>query len=124
MLTKEDMMAAWAMGAERAFLRPEVQEAIAEAAAVSIAQMFELLDPSAAAGLLGCAEITLQRNHKAWGLDKCVAFGRENPKYFLSQIIARAKAKVEAGARNNVVEMRTPGAQAAQESRKAGRRAG
>lgn len=96
-LTKEDMIAAAALGFERVLARPENQQMLADAAAAGIARMFELLSPAAAAELLGKAEVTLQRNHEEWGLDKSVAFGRETPRYFLSQIVERAKAKVIRG---------------------------
>lgn len=96
-LTKEDLIEAAARGFERVLSRPENQAMIAEATATAIAQRFELLEPEAAAALLGKAEVTLRRNHVEWGLDMSLAFGREGNVFFLSQVIERAKAKVIRG---------------------------
>jgi hypothetical protein len=97
-LTHEDMMEAMARGFERVFSAPEMREVVATALADGIGLQMELLSPSGAAELLGCDESTLRRNHRAWGLDKSVRFGRETPFYFLSQIVARAREKVIEGA--------------------------
>lgn len=99
-LTKEDLIEAAARGFERVLSRPENHAMLAEAAARSIANLFELLSPAAAADLLDKSEIVLRRNHVDWGLDKSVAFGREGERFFLTQIIAAAKA--------NVIEGRKP----------------
>lgn len=104
-LTKEDLIEAAARGFERALCTPDNRALLAEAITASVVQHFELVPPTVAASILDKAEITLQRNHVEWGLDKSVAFGRETPLYFLSQILARAKAKVIAGrAAGNVTE--------------------
>lgn len=72
-------------------------EQLVEKLAETISLRFELLEPEAAAAMLGKTERTLRDNHVAWGLDKSTAFGATNPKYFLTQIIERAKARVIAG---------------------------
>jgi len=74
-------------------------ERFIERIADAIAQRFELLDPQAAAALLATTERTLRTNHVEWSLDKSVAFGASNPRYFLSQIIARAKSRVIQGSK-------------------------
>lgn len=96
-LTKEDLIEAAARGFERVLSKPENQAMLAEAAARSLANLFELLSPAAAAELLGKSEIVLRRNHVEWGLEKSVAFGREGERFFLSQILAAARSKVIAG---------------------------
>lgn len=119
-LTKEDCIEAQARGWERVFSRPEVMEMLAGHVVSGIAQMFELLSPAEAAALIGKAEITLERNRKKWGLTKSVWLGREGAFYFMSEILARAKSKVEKGNENNVVPMPTPGVAPASKGRKAG----
>jgi hypothetical protein len=98
-LTKEDLIEAAARGFERVLSRPENQAMLAEAAASSLANLFEMLSPAAAAELLGKSEVVLRRNHVEWGLDKSVAFGREGERFFLSQIIAAAREKMISGRR-------------------------
>ncbi len=103
-LTKEDLIEAAARGFDRVLSRPENLALLADAITTSVTNHFELVSPAVAASILDKAEITLQRNHVDWGLDKSVAFGRETPLYFLSQILARAKAKVIAGRVDKVTE--------------------
>jgi hypothetical protein len=65
----------------------------------AIAKRFELLDPTEAANLLRVTAKTLADKHVEWGLDKSVAFGAKNPRYFLSQILQRAAEKTVNGRR-------------------------
>ena len=63
-------------------------ENLMDRVAGAIALRLELLEPHAAADLLGVTTRTLQDNHVAWQLDKSLAFGPSNPRYFLSQILS------------------------------------
>lgn len=63
----------------------------------AICQRLELLDPAEAAGMLQVTTRTLQDNHVAWQLDKSVAFGATNPRFFLSQVLKRAREKMIKG---------------------------
>jgi hypothetical protein len=91
----ETIVAGIARAAENLLSADTLIERVADA----IALRFELLEPQAAAALLDITPRTLADNHVAWGLDKSVAFGASNPRYFLSQILERARAKVLKGAR-------------------------
>jgi hypothetical protein len=82
-----------ATAVERLFAGPAFAERVADA----ICQRFELLTPEEAAALLGVTKRTLADNHVEWGLDKAVAFGPTNPRYFLSQVLERARQKVIKG---------------------------
>jgi hypothetical protein len=75
---------------------------VAQMAADAIAKRFELLDPTEAANLLRVTAKTLTDNHREWGLDKSVAFGAKNPRYFLSQILERAAEKTVNGRRTDL----------------------
>jgi hypothetical protein len=92
-LPAEVIIEGFARAAERVLLSPALVERVADA----ICLRFELLDPAAAAALLTTTERTLRDNHVEWELDKSTAFGATNPRYFLSQVIDRAKAKVIKG---------------------------
>lgn len=69
----------------------------AERVADRILERLELLTPTEAAAVLGVSERRLGEVHKAWGLDKSVALGFTNPRYFLSQVLARMREKVVKG---------------------------
>ena len=56
-----------------------------------------MLTPEEAAGFLTVTTKTLGANHVDWGLDKSIAFGVTNPRYLLSQIVERLKAKMIKG---------------------------
>ena len=71
--------------------------ALIERLADAICVRFELLAPAEAAALLDKTVRTLMDNHIEWGLDKSIAFGIQNPKFFLGQVIARAREKVIKG---------------------------
>lgn len=86
--------------AERFVDRLVCDDRFVERVAAAFCSRFELLNPEAAAAVLNVAERTLRMNHTAWGLDKSVAFGPENPRYFLSQILQRARGRVIAGRKN------------------------
>jgi hypothetical protein len=96
-------------GVARAAERILLSGAFADRIADAIAQRFELLTPADAAAVLdNLTTRTLADNHVEWGLDKSVAFGPANPRYFLSQILERAKAKVIKGRKTapaNAVKM-------------------
>ena len=109
-LTKEDLIEAAARGFERAFSKDEYMEKVIEGVAAKVANLFELLSPEVAAGLIGSGVSTLRKNAVDWGLDKSVAFGPEYPQYFLSQIIERAQAKVIKGARTGASIVAMPDA--------------
>jgi hypothetical protein len=72
---------------------------IAHTTADAIAKRFELLDPTEAANLLRVTAKTLADNHREWGLNKSIAFGAKNPRYFLSEILERAAEKTINGRR-------------------------
>jgi hypothetical protein len=82
-----------ALAAERLLLG----EALVERVADAICQRFELVDAAAAAALLDVTPKTLAERHADWGLDKSLAFGATNPRYFVSQVLARAREKVLKG---------------------------
>ncbi|HEX3818628.1 MAG TPA: hypothetical protein VHW03_10100, partial [Chthoniobacterales bacterium] len=94
-----------ARGVERMLAAPEFTDRLAEAVAEKIALRFELLEPAAAAALLDVTAKTLNANHVDWSLDKSVAFGLTNPRFFLTQIVERAKAKVICG---KILKSRNP----------------
>jgi len=58
---------------------------------------FEILTPAETAAIIDVTTRTLGENHVKWGLDKSVALGDQLPKYFLSQVIERLKAKAIKG---------------------------
>jgi hypothetical protein len=95
-------------GVARGIKRALQGDALVNKVADAIALRFELLDPDAAAELLGKTARTLNDNHKEWGLDKSVTFG---PRYFLSQILERARAKVIKGKKSAALKLE--GSQAA-----------
>ena len=57
----------------------------------------DLISPEQAAAMIGVTPATLRAHQREWGLDKSVAFGLNKPRYFRSQIIARAKEQVIKG---------------------------
>ena len=59
----------------------------------AIVARFELLTPEQAAAILDVTPRTLNDRRVEWGLDKSIAFGEQNPKYFLTQILDRAREK-------------------------------
>jgi hypothetical protein len=76
----------------RSFVKAELLHIAAE-----LKEADDLLSAEKAAALLGITKRTLQDNHRAWGLDKSVAFGLDKPFFFRSQILRRAKEKVMRG---------------------------
>ena len=82
-----------ARATERILSSDELVNRIADA----ICERLELLDAGEAAAVLGVTTRTLSDRHVDWGLDKSVAFGATSPRYFLSQIIARAHERVIVG---------------------------
>ena len=64
----------------------------------------DLLTLAEAAAILEVTKETLATNHIAWGLDKSVAFGLTNPRYFRSQINARAREKVVKGKKRTTTD--------------------
>lgn len=79
-----------ALGIERGLAsNPALVDRLADV----ICSRFELLTPEQAAGMIDVTTRTLSDNHVQWGLDKSVAFGATNPRYFLSQILEIAKAR-------------------------------
>jgi hypothetical protein len=86
-----------ATGVERLLANQKFVDLLAGKVADAIALRFEILEPEAAAALLGVTARTLNDNHIDWSLDKSLAFGATNPRYFLSQIIERAREKVRKG---------------------------
>ncbi len=88
-----------ARGTERLLQSPEFTDRLADKVADRVALLFELLEPKVAAGLLDVTTATLNNNHVDWRLDKSVAFGLTNPRFFLSQVIARSREKVLKGKR-------------------------
>jgi len=74
---------------------------VAHTTADAIAKRFELVDATEAANLLRVTAKTLADKHVEWGLDKSVAFGAKNPRYFLSQILQRAAEKTVNGRRSD-----------------------
>jgi hypothetical protein len=73
---------------------------LADRVAEAICRRLELMTPEEAAAMLGVHARTLGERHRDWGLDKSVTFGATNPRYFLSQVLARAQARVVEGRRN------------------------
>ncbi len=67
--------------------------------AYEIAKGREILDPAEAADLLRVTVKTLARNHQEWGLKKSMLLGAKNPRYFRSEIMARASEKMINGRR-------------------------
>lgn len=80
-------------GVARAAERILHSEAFIERIADAIALRFEILTPAETAALLSITTRTLGENHVEWELDKSVALGEQLPKYLLSQVIERLKAK-------------------------------
>lgn len=79
--------------ADRLLAREDLISRIADA----IALRLELLTPAEAAAFLDVTTRTLADNHVDWSLDKSIAFGATNPRYFLSQVLERARKKVIKG---------------------------
>jgi len=92
-------------GVARATAELLAGDALIERIADAVCQRLEMLTPEEAAGLLGVTTRTLADRHVAWGLDKSLAFGASNPRYFLSQVLERARAKVLKGKRPDIVAM-------------------
>jgi hypothetical protein len=84
-------------GVSRAVERILASEELVNKIANAICQRFELLRPEEAAAILEVTPRTLAERHVAWGLDKSFAFGATNPRYFLSQILTRAREKIVQG---------------------------
>lgn len=80
-------------GVARAAERLLLSEQLVERVATAIAMRFELIEPEVAADILGVTTATLRTNHVAWGLDKSLAFGATNPRFFLAQLLERSKEK-------------------------------
>ncbi len=87
-----------ARAAERLLSSEQFMERIVDA----IILRFDALTPLEAAKFLDVTTRTLSENHIEWGLDKSVVLGASNPRYFLSQIIARLKTKIVAGRRSEL----------------------
>lgn len=88
-LPDELVIAGVAAAAERLLDGDRLIDRVADA----IVQRMELLTPEQAAGMLDVTARTLRDRDAEWGLDKSMAFGPSNPRYFLSQILERARAK-------------------------------
>jgi hypothetical protein len=85
-----------ALGIERGLANnPDLVEKLAN----TICARFEVLTPAEAAALLGVTTRTLADNHVEWGMEKSVALGTQTPRYFLSQVISRAREKCIKGKR-------------------------
>jgi AraC-like DNA-binding protein len=78
---------------DRAVSRFLMDDGVIERIADKLSDRFELLTPEQAAAVLGVSERTLTDRQAQWGLDKSLAFGVQQPRYFLSQILERARAK-------------------------------
>jgi hypothetical protein len=99
MSTEELLIEGVARGIQRTLEEDEFLDLLAKQTADALAKRFELLDPTEAANLLRVTAKTLADKHVEWGLDKSVAFGAKNPRYFLSQILLRAAEKTVNGCR-------------------------
>jgi hypothetical protein len=86
-------------GVARAFERVMMSEAFVDRVADRILERMEILTPAEMAAVLGVSERRLGEVHRQWGLDKSTALGSTNPRYFLSQALARMRAKVVRGRR-------------------------
>ncbi len=93
-ITPDMMIEAMARGFQRELERSGAMERLADRVADKICERFEILTPPEAAALLTVAERTLRDNHAEWRLEKSVALGISNPRYFLSQVLARLREKV------------------------------
>lgn len=97
-----------ARGTERFLADEQFTDRLAEKVAEKIALRFEVLTPKAAAALLEVTERTLGGTvpgheepwHVEHGLDKSIALGTTNPRYFLSQVHEHLKSKVIKGRGN------------------------
>jgi hypothetical protein len=96
-ITPEMMIEAMALGFQRELEKSGAMDLFAERVADKICERFELLTPRETAALLDFDERTLREKWQTWGLDKSVAFGASNPRFFLSQVLERARAKVIKG---------------------------
>lgn len=63
------------------------------------AQLSEVLTTAEAAEMLRVTTKTLLANHVEWELDKSVAMGADNPRFYRSQILARLRAKEVKGSK-------------------------
>ncbi|HEV7401483.1 MAG TPA: hypothetical protein VGO11_01100 [Chthoniobacteraceae bacterium] len=86
-----------ALAIERLLTTGAGAERLGELVADAVLKRLELLTPRETAGILDISTRTLEQKHVEWSLDKSVAFGVTNPRYFLSQVIDRAKAKAIKG---------------------------
>lgn len=65
----------------------------------------ELMTTQEAADMLRIAPKTLRANHVEWKIDKSVALGPDEPRWYRAQIMARVRAKeVKGSAPQNVTE--------------------
>jgi hypothetical protein len=86
----EDLVIAGVAAAAEELL---TSERLVDRIADAIVARFELLTPEVAAAILEVTPRTLRDQAVQWGLDKSTAFGATNPRYFLSQILERAREK-------------------------------
>lgn len=76
--------------------RPEVEERIVN----RVAELrSELMTTAEASDLLRVCTKTLKANHVEWEMDKSVALGANEPRFFRSQVMERMKSKVVKGRR-------------------------
>jgi hypothetical protein len=66
--------------------------------------------PDQAAEFLGVAKKTLRLNHVEYGIDKSVALGPNEPRFFRSQMIAALKTNVIKGRRKTEGDLLSGGA--------------